>query len=224
MRTRRSSYSMLRSLPAVFDIRDMEITLEMDRNYIKNTVHRWSEREMIVPLGPRAGVYFNLVADPKGPQGRIKEAVTKLLGPGRPVIGIGAMALHHHGWTTQRPYLRELAVPVSAFDRTIPQMKGIIGVGRLKGWFQAVLQRSEEGVDGFLIAPPEFALVDAIKAKGAGRLWNPDPSDISLPVDVDADEVVRRIEEAADLLKVDTDQVREFVAEIDGLEDALPTP
>jgi hypothetical protein len=160
--------------------------------------------------------------DPKGRSGRIKEAVDKLLG--RPVVGIGGYALHYHGWTTQRTHLTEIAVPVSGYERTIPKMKRVVAVGHLRDWFNAVLPRSEVGVDGFLIAPPEFALVDAIKTAGTGGLWNPDPSDIDPPNDVDAVDAVRRIEEAAQLLKADIDQVREFVSQIDAFEDVAPSP
>lgn len=219
---RQDAFSTLKALPAVFDLRDMEVLLGVRRDYARLAVHRWAERGMVAHLGPRAAVYFNLVVDPDGKSSRIKEAVDKLLS--RPVVAVGAAALHYHGWTTQRPYLTELAVPVSGRERTIPKMNRIIAVKRLRGWFQAVLPRSEIGVDGFLIAPPEFALVDTIMEKGEGGLWQPDPSDIDLPADVDAAAAAHRIEEAADILKADISQVRAFIAEIDGFDEAFPSP
>jgi len=220
--TRRDAVSSLQSLPAVFDIRDMEVLLGMDRGYIKNRIHRWSERNMIVPLGPKAGVYFNLVVDPNGPQTRIKESLDKLLG--RAFVGIGAMSLHQYGWLPNQPQQKEIAVPVSASVRTIPKMNGIIAAGRLRGWFHAVLPKASESVDGIRIAPPEFALVEAIKSEGSEGLWNPSPSDIVIPDDIHPAEAVRRIEEAAVALKADIGLVREFMSRIDGLDDVLPSP
>jgi len=220
VKPRRDAYSTLRTIPAVFDLRDLEALLDVKREYAKILVHRWSEREMVAQLGPRAGVYFNLIVDPKGQSTRIKEAVDKLLT--RPVVGIGAFALHYHNWTTQRPHLTELAVPVSAHERTIPKINRIRTLGRLRGWFHTVLPRCEKGTDGFLVAPPEIALVESIRAGGAGGLWKPDPSDIDPPVDIDAAETIMRIEEAAHLLKADIAKVRDFISQVEAFEETVP--
>jgi hypothetical protein len=79
-------------------------------------------------------------------------------------------------------------------------------------------------VDGFLTAAPETALVDALMNNGKDDIWLPDPSDIDLPSDVDPDEVVAKVLAAAAALGADIDAIKEFVSEIDGLEDRLPTP
>lgn len=219
---RRDSRSMLQSLPAVVDLRDLQALLGMSRPYAKNAASRWTTKGYLSPLGRRTGVYFNLIVDPNGPSSQIKVAVDKALK--RPVVGIGAFALHQHGWTVHRPQLTEIAVPIGGPDRTMPQINGIIGVARRKGWFRAVLPLSEAGVDGFLCAPPEYALADAIMAGGADGLWKPDPSGIDLPSDVDPTDALRRIEEAAYLLNADLDQVHAFVSQIEAFRHLSPSP
>jgi len=219
-RDRRDVIAMLRKLPAVTNLREMQAFLGMTHGYAKNAASRWMARELLAPFGPRTGTYYNLVVDPTGPQTRVKEAVDKLFN--RPVVGIGAFALKD--WTSQITHLRELAIFMGGPDRTLPQMNGIIAVGRKVKWFQVVLPKCEIGTDGFLMAPPEYALVDAIMADGAGDIWRPDPSDIDLPIDLSPEEASRRIEVAAEALGADIDAVREFAREIDGLDNITPGP
>lgn len=216
---RRNAYGMLRKLPAVFDLRDVSAIFGLEHAYAKNCCSRWAEREMIKSLGPRAGVYFNLVVDPKGATNRIKEAVDKLLR--RPVIAIGAFALHQHGWTTQRPQGMEIAVPTGGLLRTFPSMYGIAASGRSRAWFQAVMPDSEEGISAFLTAPAEFALVDALMSKGRDGVWCPAPDDIDPPSDVEPVDAVAAIRKASEELGADRDMIEDFMSRVDALEDAI---
>lgn len=225
----RNSYETLRTLlPEVFDLRDVTIALDTERAYAKIYCSRWVSRSMAAPLGPRAGVFFNLVKNPTANKTKIMEGVTKLIG--RDVVVIGASALHQHGWTTQRPQSIEIAVPVGGPDRAYPQMHGIIAVPRKREWFHAVLPTSAPGIGGFKTANPEYALVDTIvceKPRPKDKkqdIWRPRPSDIDLPSDADPEEAIANIMSAAETLGGDLDQVRDFIAEVEGLEDRLPTP
>jgi len=217
------SFELLRDrLPDVFDLRDVAIALKTERKLAKIYCSRWVTRKMAAPLGPRAGVFFNLVRDPSADKTKLKDGVDKLIR--HRVVVIGATALHQHGWTTQRPQSIEMAVPVGGPDRTYPEMKGITTVLRKREWFHAVKSSCEIGIDGFYTVSPEIALVDAIMTGGKSGIWRPDPSDIDLPSDVEPSDAVAKIMSAAETLGTNIEEIVEFIADVDGLDDQLPTP
>src|SRR3546814_2295443 len=119
---RLTAVDALRTLPAVFDLRDVEVYLGMERKVASHYCWRWHEKMLVDSLGPRTGVFYNLIVDPTGPSTRIEEALYKLLR--RPPVAIGATTLHWHGWTTQRPHRRELAVITSRHLRSLPEEIG----------------------------------------------------------------------------------------------------
>jgi hypothetical protein len=214
--SRRNAVEMLRLLPAVFDLRDVEIYLEIGRAVASIYCARWSKRGLIVPVGPRAGVFYNVILEPNAPSSRIHEAVRKR--SRLPVVAVGAFALHQHGWTTQRPYLIALALPRRTTSRTVPKMTGIATVLRARAWFHVMLPLCTEGVNGFAL-PPEYVLVDALShSPRYSQLWRPTPSDIDLPARLRLKTFLARMRKAAFALGQDVDAVRAFAGKV-GLRD-----
>jgi hypothetical protein len=214
-----SALDRLRALPEVFDLRDIEVMTGWSQKAAIVSASRWRDSGLAASLGPRAGVYFNLVKEPDGPRNRLAEAVYKALRA--PVVAIGATALHFHGWTTQRPKLFEIAVPVTAKLRSLPTFDGVNLVARNRHWFSAVAAAQEPGPGGFKVLKPEWALADAIGVRGTvvtgGKPWKPDADDIDLP---DEDGLAERILDAARAMHADSDgleTLEEFLAEA-GLE------
>lgn len=75
----RSAYERLMALPPVFHINELGETY----NYARNSINRWRQRGVIVPIGHRSGVYFNLVADPQAPEKYREEGALRALAAGR---------------------------------------------------------------------------------------------------------------------------------------------
>lgn len=189
-RSRRiSPYEALKSLPAVFDIRDLEIGFlgtvqtppsppdeapkkNADGTRIKtpkviarkpayNTVTRWLAGGHIRQFS--AGVYFNLVVAPD-PSAHIVDAIEKTA----PMVAkalVGASALHHGGWTTQMPSGYELVLANNSYARTWKRMDGVKVELRPRRWFSAVLAHLETSDIGLPILPPAMALVDSIVSR-----------------------------------------------------------
>jgi hypothetical protein len=210
---------MLRALPAVFDLRDVEAYLAMARTYASIYCSRWVQRKLIVPVGPRVGVFYNLIVDPHGPSTRVQEAVHKRVRLS--VVAVGAFALHQHGWTTQRPHLIELAAPARKTSRSVAQMDGIAMVLRPREWFHVMLPLCTEGVDGFALPPPEYALVDALFHRRSARcpLWLPTAEDIDVPPDLHVNKFVARVESAAVALGEDVSKATAFAKRVVALLD-----
>lgn len=216
-RKKMSSISVLKQLPDVFTHRDVKILLNLEKEYISIYCHRWVKSGLIKSLGPKAGVYYNLIVNPNGPEELIKKAVDKL---GKEVIVIGLSSLHQHGWTTQRPQQIEIAVPVNSMDKTFPILDGFNVFKRSHKWFSAVYNKSEIGINQFMTLSPELALIDILKEKGKNDLWFPDPSDIDIPYE-NQENVMDNLKEACNLLNMDINLYNDFFSKIEGLENNI---
>jgi len=217
-----ASAATLERLPPVFDMNDMQKTLRIDRQYARKVSGRWAESGHVEQIGPKPGVYYNLVVDPKASGRYIKEAVKKLIG--RPFIGLGSLSLRYHEWTHRIVMIDDIAVLVEPDDGPLPKMKGVSLVPRSQEWFKTIRPRCKNGYEGFPVAPPEFALVEAIMAGSFDGLWKPHSDDIELPWRGDPADALRRVEEAAVILNADLDRVREFVGWVDDFKSAFRTP
>lgn len=229
---RRNVFRMLESLPAVFDLRDMEIFLGLSRKTATQYCWRWSSQEFIRSAGPKTGVFFNIVRD-RNADAHEREAVEKAIR--NPVVVIGASALHEHGWTTQMSRRTEIAVAVNRENQSFPVVDTVSAVPRSLRWFSAVFPRSKPGAGGYRVAPPEFALVDAVmwgdrfrslpkarqeELRAANRtIWSPDPDDID--VDTDPEEAVSRILAAGEALGADRERLLGYMEDVDALRDAV---
>lgn len=180
-----TAYARLAGMPPVFDLDEFARTLGMPRNQAVKYAHRWCKAGYLEPLGGKVGTWFNLVADRKGPETRLAEAVSLLMR--RPALVVGGKALLAHGWTTQRHVLTSLAVPITREVRTLPRLDhGLELLPRSLRWFRRIAEGAEPGVGGFLVARPEIALADALlaEARETGRTsghamsWNPVPDEI----------------------------------------------
>lgn len=202
-----SAFSRLNKLPAVFDLLDVEYLFDIKRKDAIQYCMRWRKQNLIKQLGPKVGVFYNILVDRNAHETRRMEALDKYFG--FPVVVIGGTALHEHGWTTQIPRQIDIAVPVSRGKTSIPELNDFNAFPRYLRWFHKLKDTAEEGVGGFLVASPAMALADVYLANLRGRSgggWVPDHDDIDLP-DEDALEDVR---ECLRILGANDDEVEEL--------------
>jgi hypothetical protein len=183
---RKKATDRLRDLPEVFDLRDVEVELGADRARARQYCWRWVEAGLVRAAGPKAGVYYNLVRDAKGPANRVYEAATKLLR--LPLIQVGGTSLYRNNWTTQRHFVYDIAVPVSRGQSYVQSVDGANLAPRYQNWFAALMAWSDEMPDTHeFVVRPEMALADAILAneklkRVAGHaVWTPSSDDVDVP-------------------------------------------
>jgi len=223
--TNRSSIEMLRSLPAVFGLKDVMTLFDMPSNTdAMKAITRWKAKGWAVPFGPRAGIYFNRYISPDHDDR--KTALDKLLR--LPFVVIGMNAIRHGGWTTQRGGEIEIAVPVTASIQTHPKAYGILFCPRSPRWFDKIqdhVSTPNDGIYGLPTLTPEYALADILLSK-AGRLrkdkkvWDAPPDDILPEIDDPAD-VIQRCLEAADTMGVSRQDMIAFLSEVEHLQDDI---
>ena len=161
-----SAYNQLKSLPEVFTLNTLSSLTGGDSNKASVYVSRWKQMGLIEPMGPKLGVYFNLVKNPDSRQDHIMQAI-KMLYPDAVMSGVSV--LHSVGWTTQIP--QNIDVNILA-RRSVPVIPGFDVHCRPKSWYvtcQPYISQS-----GFAKLKPEMALADAWKSK----IWRPDPDDL----------------------------------------------
>lgn len=165
--TRLSSLERLRALPEVFTTKTLAGQLGGDVNKASVYLARWKKNSLIAPLGPRAGVHFNLLRAPDAEEEFRMDAVALVL-PGAVIAGVSA--LHDAGWTTQIPRQIEIFVPAR---RTTPELHGFDITTRPAAWFAQA--RREVQVPGPVpMIRPAFALADLWNAGS----WRPDVDDL----------------------------------------------
>lgn len=168
-----SGRERLAQLGPVFTAQDLQFRFSMSSGTAQVTLHRWSHRDgLIRRLGGRSQVYFNLHVDPNWHTHF--EFALKLAVPHAITIGQSA---YSHGWTTQLPTARHLAVPTSV------QLYGIEGCqfhSRRRDWFLAIAQGIQYKAHTIPELRPAWALADALFAKSAyrnGKLPTPRTTD-----------------------------------------------
>jgi len=167
-----SAHDRLRELPPVFLSADLSMRYGWRSQMTAAYLSRWKKQGLIRPLGGRSGVYFNLVADPiweKHLEGAIRLAMPS-------AIEIGAAPLHEGGITTQRAYVRDLALPYEAPAYTI---EGFQNHERGIRWFKAIHPHVIPGEMPRLT--PVAALADILTSQDP-KLWMPDPDDIDFDI------------------------------------------
>lgn len=174
MTTYRRAVDVLRALPEVFALSDAGLVLKSAPDETRTYIHRWKRAGLVDPLGPRCGIYFNLLRDPQGRSGRWLDAMRRLCPS---AVIIGPEVLHAHGWITQIPSVLDVAVLTA---RTYPEVHGARLHGRAGSWYAAL--PPETAAQGL---PPAWALADALCHSG---LWRPDPDDLDYDL-ADMDEV-----------------------------------
>jgi hypothetical protein len=234
---RHNPYALLLKLPEVIETRDVRIAAGWEKKTAIEAMSRWAKSKYIKQFA--SGVYFNILAHPKSSQTHVFEAAQRAIR--RPMILIGASALRDAGWTTQMPSGYELAIATDRNIRTWKKMAGIATESRLMKWFTKVIPHRIEGEGFFDRLPPGLALVDSIvsaeKFAALPRevrqqhlangtvIWHPHPDDICVPVGSEPEDVWAEIVEAAELLGVPFETVRDYAAAIPDLEDVVtPVP
>lgn len=178
-----SSYERLKSLPNVFSLNTLVRWTGWSRPTARVMVARWAAKGMIDLAGPRAGLYFNRVIDPKGEQDTAIRALMMLY-PSATLCG--ASVLHAAGWTTQIPAALHVAVEARA---SYAQLHGVVLWPRPVEWFRGMKVRngfanSRSTPDamptfGLRALRPEWALADLYADTSSGA-WHPDPDDLDL--------------------------------------------
>jgi hypothetical protein len=126
------------------------------------------DRDLVLPTGPRTGVYFNLISDTSAPQTHFEEAIATLFPS---AVVVGASVLHGAGWITQIPSQLDVAV---LRRRTFPAVNGVVLHPRTIFWYRLVHSRLDP-TEGQAVPrlDPAFALADALKY---GDGWLPNPT------------------------------------------------
>jgi hypothetical protein len=230
IKKRLNPVSLLRTMPAVIETRDVRVTAGWEKKAATEALFRWVRAGHVSQFAKE--VFFNLVAFPNATQTHVYEAAERTLR--RPMMLTGASALNQAGWTTQMPAGRELAVVVTREVRTWRRMAEITAEARTMRWYDRVSDHVIRKDGDFDALPPAFALVDSIIAAERFRQlptdvqsahlangtvnWHPDPDDICVPLDTEPEEIWRELVFAAEVIGVPIDMVREYAMAIPGME------
>jgi len=164
-----SGRDRLAELAPVFTAQDLRFRFGMSANAARVMLSRWHRRDAFVkPLGGRSEVYFNLLRDPNWHAHF--ELALKLTVPHAITIGQSA---YSHGWTSQLPTARHLAVPAGVQLFTIDGCQFHV---RRREWFVAIAAGIQYKAHTIPELRPAWALADALFAKAAyqsGRLPKP---------------------------------------------------
>lgn len=154
---RMSSVSRLKQLPPVFRHGNLLLQQGASQDSVKVMLSRWAAAGLVEPLGGRSGIYFNLIADPTGPETRLSEAI-QLRFP--EAIVCGPSVLHQEGWITQIPQHTHIAV---LKQESQPNIRGIALHERTKEWFVATHEGIiEHGLYGLPSLKPAWAMEDML--------------------------------------------------------------
>jgi hypothetical protein len=178
MTTYVNGLSRLKLLPEVFSVNTMSRALGFSKPAALNYLARWKARSWVVPAGPRAGMYFNLVVNPTAANDCITTAL-KMIYPSATLTG--ESVLHAAGWISQIPQLLHVAVERR---RSYVQLNGFELHPRDNDWFIAVKLQSAAkakfATHGLRTLTPSWALADLYAHP---HEWQPDDDDLDIPAD-----------------------------------------
>lgn len=195
----RSAKEVLDSLPQMFSNNDAMMLTGIEASQIRVYLNRWTNNDLIVPLGGKTGIYFK---DQEAKSKYFHVALQRLY-PG--LVVIGANVLHDNGLTTQIPHILNIAIPTrrkyTKIDAVDVHMRG-------KKWYRLIAAEHYITHENDLPALiPEFALADMLKSRDG---WVPDPDDIEFE-DMDRE----LFDKACDQLKLPARIKQEFVEYFD---------
>ena len=185
-------FERLRQWPEFFNLNIAARLLQVDNDTAAVYMTRWKQRGLVEAAGPRAGVYFNLVANRNAPDERLVDAA-RMEFPA--AVLIGESVLHAAGWITQIPAKLQLATPSR---RTYPQWDRVQFHGRSEAWYRLhhfcflKPEKSSFPTFGLPALSPADALADVF---GHAGHWHPDPDDLDIPEAAHA-AVIRAFERA----------------------------
>ena len=206
----------LRTLPEVFTTHDVMVLCDVSQRVAHLYCYRWVDRGYAKSFGYRSGVYFNLFRDPNAAE-RVKEALDLVLGSTEWVV-IGSSALSMHGATTQTPKQLEVAVMVTAKDRSYPELEDVKLIPRNRYWFRAVHGHYSRDEDEMPTLDVGYALVDALTTKLRSGfkddVWRPGADDIELPEDMALEDFRGSVLDAAKALGGDMELIEDYLTRI----------
>lgn len=98
----------LDALPLVFSLEEAREAMDdLEESTIRLTLSRWKKDGNISPIGPKAGVYFNIFKDPEANITYLAEGILKCHDP---VCVRGVSALYEHKAIAERPPFWTLAI------------------------------------------------------------------------------------------------------------------
>lgn len=181
--SRKCAFERVKSLPDVFSLSTAMRVLDMDLPTLRVSLSRWVSSGMLQLAGPRAGIYYNLVVNPKSPGDNLSRVIATVY----PEALLGeSSVIHSVGWTTQIP--QRIQVNVFSAKRYI-SLHGVELHPRPKSWFiqmqkssATVSPEEAEALDfasyGLRSLKPEWALADMFTHEGC---WRPDSDDLDVP-------------------------------------------
>lgn len=203
-----SGKARLAELGPVFTKQDVFFHFDSEKKSTEVMLSRWHRRfGYVKPLGGRSEVYFNLLKDPNWHAHF--ETALKLAVPHAITIGQSA---YSHGWISQLPNARHLAVPLGVQLYTID---GCQFHYRRNDWFVAIAPGVQYKEHTIPELRPAWALADALFAKAAyqeGRM--------RAPATTNGSKAVHSIVPDPDELYVDEcapRDVREFIQAVERL-------
>jgi len=206
----------LRSLPEVFTTHDVMVLCDVSQRVAHLYCYRWVDRGYAKSFGYRSGVYFNLFRDPKATD-RVKEALDLVIGSTEWVV-IGSSALSSHGATPQTPKQLEVAVMVTAKDRSYPELEDVKLIPRNRYWFRAVHGHYSRNEDEMPTLDVGYALVDALTTKLRSGfkddVWRPGADDVELPEDMTFEDFRDAVLDAAKALGADRNLIEDYLTRI----------
>ena len=161
-----SAFDRLNKLPEVFSLNTLASFTGGDTSKASVYINRWKQMGYIDGLGPRIGIYFNLLKNPNAKQEHFMAAIQMLFPD---AVMSGASVIHASGWTTQIPQSIEFNI---LSRRSIPHVDGAQFHLRTKDWF--FVCQNQILKDGFAKLKPEIALADSWKSGS----WRPDVDDL----------------------------------------------
>ena len=193
-----SAFERLSKLPEVFSINTLVRYTGLSRAAAKVTLNRWSAHKLVQSAGPKTGIYFNRVLDPKGQRA---SAVKGLQMKYPSATLCGASVLHAAGWTTQIPTTLHAAIEARAsyvsFEGVTLHPKPLawfvfmhkhsawVNAGDTSGTGTANTGKStseyapEFPTFGLCSLRPAWALAD-LYADTSTRAWKPDEDDLDI--------------------------------------------
>lgn len=196
---RTSVITYLLKLPELFSISDMCKQLNMPRDRVKTYIYRWKQRGLVQDLGPRCGIYFNLLKNPNAHDAHLYSAIKRLYPSA--VLG-GEQVLHDHGWTTQIPQYLSIYV---ATRRDYTEIHGVQLLPRNVDWYHRVHNYIDRSGD---LPTLKAEMVIADMWKNPEGQWVPDPDDLYLDKeDAEKIQVAARLLDVAVMPDYDLDDI-----------------
>jgi hypothetical protein len=173
-----AGYTRLKSLPEVMNLNTLSRMMGVSRQMAQTYLTRWKSRGWIEPAGPRAGIYFNLIANSAAAE---EHRIVALLMAYPSALLMGESVLHAAGWITQIPAEIQVAVEKRLSYRRI---HGFVINPRTIQWFVTAQiiapDKAKFATYGLRSLTPAYALMDLYCSEGA---WHPEINDLDLPDD-----------------------------------------